>query len=662
MEEKYVPSPEVEEFIKENIDLIEANKWEEVFLKVKKENNKLINEFIYIIDTSDIHFSKLDISKKITNKFYKYTRDEKEFQNDSGQPLELDKLKLFLLKHRVCISIDYEAEKIIVVGIEVRNSNLICETPRLYKLFKQYSNITLEKAKGGGFKDLIHFITFHSIEKIGLKSVDDMIEHRWGELCSDKKYLSKLSKLDLTSVDLNENILLPIKKSFIEKCYYKDLELYQRLGYYSNNEVYLCDNLIKQVASMSSPSDLKKQSESFEQLYKKVFTHEMGHLVFDWVGTKVREKQEKQANYFSSCINDGAMDKFIKDFTKKQPKEYRNPYLKGDTRAEELYIITKGDKRKMALLDDLIKKFREDAFEKNGRAEGQKQWFKDNLQYIKIVDKLYLSIALAHNDMARRAQGHTNEVKKASVVWWYNQFTTNSPFSIKKMSDFDKWHHDACVNFCSYMNSLTFPKKFDTTFGRAQKILNMTFKYLYCTKTYTPQVENILPFLHMTLDGYTLRWYKDNVVPYFLLKKGDVSEWSKMDEPAKERKNHKYIDLTPGADGIQNRIREYLKANSNYEYTINTEVVDIDDEEAVDDTSEKKQKSKLVISDKISILKEPFFAEFIIWEGEIVRAKMESLFKGLNGCYKSWNDDGWAIGKDIKDELKIKMNKIYPYL
>ena len=57
-----------------------------------------------------------------------------------------------------------------------------------------------------------------------------------------------------------------------------------------------------------------------------------------------------------------------------------------------------------------------------------------------------------------------------------------------------------------------------------------------------------------------------------------------------------------------------------------------------------------------------FFAEFIIWEGEIVRAKIESLFKGLNGCYKSWNDDVWAIGKDIKDELKIKMNKIYPYL
>ena len=63
----------------------------------------------------------------------------------------------------------------------------------------------------------------------------------------------------------------------------------------------------------------------------------MGHLVFDWVGTKDREKQEKQANYFSSYINDGEMDDFIKEFTRRQPKEYRNPYLKGDTRAEDLY-------------------------------------------------------------------------------------------------------------------------------------------------------------------------------------------------------------------------------------------------------------------------------------------------------------------------------------
>ena len=193
--------------------------------------------------------------------------------------------------------------------------------------------------------------------------------------------------------------------------------------------------------------------------------------------------------------------------------------------------------------------------------------------------------------------------------------------------------------------------------GRAQKILNMTFKYLYCTETYKTDVEKILSFLHMTLDGYTLRWYKDNVVPSYGLKKGDVPEWSKMDEKGK----HQYISLICN-DGIQNRIRCYLKKNINYQYVINTEEIAVDTDGGIDDTLEKTQALKPINGNSITVSLDPFYAEFIIWEGEIVRAKMESLFKGLNGCCKSWKDDMWALGKDIEEELKKKMDKIYPYL
>lgn len=329
MEKKYTPSPEAKKFIEDNINLINNNEWKAVFSLVKEHDNHFVNEFVEMMDSAKIGFLGLDV--------YKYNKAKNEFQNYDGQPIELDELRLFLLKHRVCVPIDYETEKIIIIGLEVRDSKPICETPRLAKLFNDYSKNTLEKAKSGNFKDLIHFATYHTIERIGLKKEDDMIEYRWREISSDKAYLSELSGLDLTNVDLNDNTLLSIKNKFIEKCNNKDLERSQLLGYYSNKEVYLCDELIKEKASLASPSDLKKQAEFFEQLYKKVFTHEMGHLVFDWVGSKNKEKQEKQANYFSSYINDGTMDKFIKDFTKKQPKEYRNPYLKGDTRAEELY-------------------------------------------------------------------------------------------------------------------------------------------------------------------------------------------------------------------------------------------------------------------------------------------------------------------------------------
>ena len=107
----------------------------------------------------------------------------------------------------------------------------------------------------------------------------------------------------------------------------------------------------------------------------------------------------------------------------------------------------------MTLLDILIKRFRVDAFGQDGRKKGQEKWFKENLLEVK-VDELYLSIALAHADMARRAQGHTNEVKKASVEWWYGQFINNSPFNKENMSDFDKWHYDVCVGFCTYMENI----------------------------------------------------------------------------------------------------------------------------------------------------------------------------------------------------------------
>lgn len=310
------------------------------------------------------------------------------------------------------------------------------------------------------------------------------------------------------------------------------------------------------------------------------------------------------------------------------------------------------------LLEDLIDQFTK---ETNERGENQKKWLGDNGLS---NDDLSVALALAHNDMARRADGHTNEVKVASVQWLYCRFTTNSPFAIKSQADFDTWHDQTCKQYCSHMNHLNrkkyFPKKFDTTYGRAQKVLNMTFKYLYCTASYQAEVEKIVEYLHMTLDSYTLRWYKDQIVaPTKGLRAGDISNWSKMNEKSPK---HQYISL-PGDEGIQkgiqNRIRDFLsQPNPMYKYTIDTESIgetgQTDDEES---GSSKKKNSK-TIKVSLAVSKHPFFAEFVIWRGEIIRAKMEALFSGLNGCYKTLADDAWAINADITAELKAKIDAI----
>lgn len=284
----------------------------------------------------------------------------------------------------------------------------------------------------------------------------------------------------------------------------------------------------------------------------------------------------------------------------------------------------------MLLLDNLIKRF--SATTKNFPAS----------------QVLESAIAKAYTDMSRRANGHTPKIQEESIAWLSNRFVEKSPFNCVNPSDFDEWHKETCDQYCQHMNSKGF--SFTMTCGRAQKVLNMTFKYLYCTVAYQKDVEKILPFLHMTLDGYTLRWYKEVVIKYIncnlskglsKLRVGDVSDWSKMNQVDK----HQYID-------IQNRIREYLKNNNYYHYSINTAIID-------EEILEKQKGNTINVNVQFDPQRKcPFYAEFIVWEGEIVRSKVENLFNGLNGIYKTWSDDKWAVNNEIKSELESKLNRV----
>ena len=124
------------------------------------------------------------------------------------------------------------------------------------------------------------------------------------------------------------------------------------------------------------------------------------------------------------------------------------------------------------------------------------------------------------------------------------------------------------------------------------------------------------------------------------LKVGDISDWSKMNESGK----HQYSDIQKG-------IREYLKKETYYKYFIDTERID-------EEFSDEDKTRNNTISVEIpfdATRKYPFFAEFIVWQGEIVRAKIDNLLKGLNSLYKTFADDKWATNNDIVKELKAKI-------
>lgn len=260
------------------------------------------------------------------------------------------------------------------------------------------------------------------------------------------------------------------------------------------------------------------------------------------------------------------------------------------------------------------------------------------------------SIEKAHSDMSRRAAGHKEQIKMTSVCLLEKHFVECPPYSVSSQDEFDKWHEETCNKYCNGMNNSG--SAFNFTYGRAQKVLNMTFKYLYCTDAYKAKIEPIAPYLHMTLDGYTLRWYKNVVVDYLNnkcfenIKSNAISEWSKINNNEHERS---YIN-------IQKDIRKYLADSQNYQYVITTKVI------ADNSLQQQEGKDSKNILYSIPFDKErrgPFFAEFIVWEGEIVRAKTENLFNGLNDIYRSWEKDEWAINDDIKQELKSKISAIY---
>ena len=227
------------------------------------------------------------------------------------------------------------------------------------------------------------------------------------------------------------------------------------------------------------------------------------------------------------------------------------------------------------------------------------------------------AIEKAYADMSRRASGHKPEIKEVCVKW-LNEEVFASTLSIH---NFDTWHKETCFALIEKFNSVN--PKFGTV-GRAQKVINMALKYFSCISS---DYDNCLEFAHMTLDGYTLAWYKSFVMPW-AKKHGhkDVSnlvEWSKIND-------YDYYML------IQTNIRNYLKEKQVYSVKISK-----------------------IQTPELNLPEIPFEAEFIVWEGEIVKAKYDNLIKELQN-YKTKSrgkeagrtKDSWLIDSLFDEFLK----------
>lgn len=111
---------------------------------------------------------------------------------------------------------------------------------------------------------------------------------------------------------------------------------------------------------------------------------------------------------------------------------------------------------------------------------------------------------------------------------------------VKDQKKYDDWHNECCDLFINCMNQKI---KKSETYGKAQKIVNMTMKTVYClegAKTFADL--GYFDYCHMPLDSITLDWFRLTVAKNwyngFLNKKpnilistdgGPLPKWGKMD-------------------------------------------------------------------------------------------------------------------------------------
>ena len=118
-------------------------------------------------------------------------------------------------------------------------------------------------------------------------------------------------------------------------------------------------------------------------------------------------------------------------------------------------------------------------------------------------------------------------------------------FNSEKPNDaeeFDKWHRDACK-----MVESAFEKYYDNwAYGKAQKIVNMTLKYVYCLD-WAKDYREYFEYCHIPLDSFTLEWIQRNVFPIVKDKirgknpiKGSVDSWSNLKYLKRRTKEDRY--------------------------------------------------------------------------------------------------------------------------
>ena len=155
-------------------------------------------------------------------------------------------------------------------------------------------------------------------------------------------------------------------------------------------------------------------------------------------------------------------------------------------------------------------------------------------------------------------------------------------------TNFETWHRNICIDFCKEIKTYYG----EIEYGKAQKIVNMSFKYLFIlndSQRYAAKFKDC----HMAVDQYTLEWFVRYVLTeddrkHISVTKIKDTSWSNLECGSKE-KEYSYL-------WFQNKICTYLKSEKSIYITEEGEYLT------------------------------PFLAEFYIWPEMKLHLAMEDLY------------------------------------
>ena len=117
-------------------------------------------------------------------------------------------------------------------------------------------------------------------------------------------------------------------------------------------------------------------------------------------------------------------------------------------------------------------------------------------------------------------------------------------YDVLSREGFDEWHKAVCTEFLTLFNEDNKKRYQPVAYGKAQKAVNMVFKYLYCYDGADKYIdEGYFDYCHMPIDNLTLNWYKKEVA------------YPPTDCAWSDLKYGAYIE-------IQTNIRNYLEGSS----------------------------------------------------------------------------------------------------